>query len=148
MLSPLERQEYFAATLRQMPFARSLGFEVREILPNQVVLEMPIVAEQHANLLDVVHGGVLMSIADTAMAFACGNMGIMPTTIDMNINFIKSIKAAGSIRAVASILHHGRHTIVAEAELYGVDRELAAKARGTFFVVGNLDKLRDAEEDV
>lgn len=145
MLLPSERLEYFAATLRRMPFARKLGLRVKEIQPGQVSLEMPIVAEEHANLLGVVHGGALMSLADTAMGFVCANQGSLPTTIDMNINFLKSIKAEGTIRAVASVLHHGRHTVVAEAEIYGPDKELAAKARGTFFIIGKIDELKYGE---
>ena len=141
MASLSERIKFFSTTLRQMPFARNLDFEVLDIQQNQVVLGMAIVAEQHANLLGVVHGGVLMSLVDTAMGFACANLGSLPTTIDMNINFIKSIKAEGTIQATASVLHYGRHTIVAEAEVYDLSKALAAKARGTFFVVGNVDEL-------
>lgn len=146
MLSASERLEYFTATLERMPLARNLGFTVREVQSNLVVLEMPIVADQHANLLGVVHGGVLMSLADTAMGSACANLGSLPTTIDMNINFLKSIKAAGSVWAVANVLHHGSHTMVAEAELYGPGKELAAKARGTFFIMGELDELKSREK--
>lgn len=141
MLYLSERMEYFSATLQRMPFARKLGFTVRAVQPNQVILEMPIVAEKHANLLGVVHGGVLMALADTAMGFACANQGSLPTTIDMNINFIKSIEAKGMIQASANVIHHGRNTIVAEAEIFRLGSELAAKARGTFFVLGKLDEL-------
>lgn len=142
---PSQRQEYFSKVLREMPFAQRLGFEVREIQKDRVILEMPIVAEQHANLLGVVHGGVLMSLADTVMGFACANQGSMPTTVDMNINFLKRIKAEGSIWAIASILHHGRHTIVVEAEIYSKDSELAAKARGTFYIMGKVEEILKEE---
>jgi acyl-CoA thioesterase len=128
-----------------MPFAWKLGFIVKAVQPNQVIIEMPIIAEEHANLLGVVHGGVLMALTDTAMGFACANQGSLPTTIDMNINFIKSIKAQGTIRAVANVIHHGRNTMVAEAEVFSFGNELVAKARGTFFVLGKLDELNSEE---
>lgn len=140
MFSLSERMEYFCATIQQMPFAGKLGFTVRDVQQNQVILEMPIIAEEHANLLGVVHGGVLMALADTAMGFACANQGSLPTTIDMNINFIKSIEAKGKIRASANIIHHGRNTIVAEAKVFSPGNELAAKARATFFVISKLEK--------
>jgi len=139
MVTASDKQEYFAKELHRMPFAQHLGFQVKEMRQDKVVLEMLIVAEQHTNLLGVVHGGVLMSLADTAMGLACANLGSLPTTIDMNINFIKSIKAVGAIRAVATVLHHGQSTMVAEAEMYSEIGELAAKARGTFFVVGKIE---------
>jgi acyl-CoA thioesterase len=130
-----------------MPFAWKLGFIVKAVQPNQVIIEMPIIAEEHANLLGVVHGGVLMALTDTAMGFACANQGSLPTTIDMNINFIKSIEAKGTIKAIANVIHHGRNTIVAEAEVFTLGSELAAKARGTFFVIGNLEELAKEERN-
>lgn len=142
MLSPSDRQKYFAATLSQMPFAQSLDFRVIEVQPNLILLEMTIEAEKHANLLGVVHGGVLMSLADTAMGFACANLGSLPTTLDFNINFLKSIEAKGTIQAAANIIHCGRHTIVAEAEVYQLGKKIAAKAGGTFFVLGKIDELK------
>lgn len=144
MLSSKEREEYFSAILSKMPFARYLAFSVKEIQPNQVILAMPIVAEQHVNLLGVVHGGVLMTLADTAMGFACANQGGLPTTIDMNINFLKSIEASGTIRAIANVIHHGRNTMVAEAEIFTFDNKLAAKARGTFFVLSKLEESNES----
>lgn len=143
MLTENDKNAYFAQALRLMSFAQRLGMEVKEIQQDKVVLEMPVIAEHHANLLGVVHGGVLMSLADTAMGFACANAGSLPTTIDMNINFIKSISIKGSrfIRVSANVLHHGQSTLVAEAEVYSDNGELAAKARGTFFIVGKTESL-------
>lgn len=148
MISISEKLKFFSTTLSQMPFARNLDIKVIDIHQNLVVLEMTIVTEKHANLLGVVHGGVLMSLADTAMGFACANLGSVPTTIDMNINFLKSIKVEGPIRATASVLHYGSHIMVAEAEVYGLDKALAAKARGTFFAVGKLDEFKNDEGTV
>jgi acyl-CoA thioesterase len=65
----------------------------------------------------------------------------------MNINFIKSIEAKGTIKAIANVIHHGRNTIVAEAEVFILGSELAAKARGTFFVIGNLEELAKKERN-
>lgn len=135
-----KKYQRISEALLHIPFAKNLGFKVIQVDLERVVIEMPIVEEQHANYVGVVHGGVIMSIADMAMGFACGNLGKLTTTLDMNINFIKSVKANGSLRAIASVLHNGRQTLVSEVEVYNGDGILAAKARGTFFVTGNLDE--------
>lgn len=145
MSATSQSQQRFSTALNQNPFARNLGFVVTEVQRNKVILEMPITAEQHANPMGIVHGGVLMSIADTAMGCACVTLGSLPTTMDMNINFMKSVKTKGTIRAVASVLHHGRHTMVAEAEVFDEDGELVAKARGTFFIVGKVSPEEQRE---
>ncbi|HWR42947.1 PaaI family thioesterase [Sporomusa sp.] len=71
---------------------------------------MRILAE-HANLLGVVHGGVRMFIAETAMKLACTSQGRLTTTTDMNISLFKSIEEEGILRAVASVIYHGRNSI-------------------------------------
>lgn len=136
------RKGCFAKVLERIPFAGNLGFEVDAVQQGAVTLTMPRVAVQHTNYLGAVHGGVMMSLADTAMGLACASQGYVPATIEMNINFIKSVSAPGAIRATAVILHHGRQTMVAEAALYRQDGELVAKARGTFFIMEYFDEAR------
>jgi len=64
----------------------------------------------------------------------------------MNINFIRGAKPGGNIYARATVLHHGKKTLVVEAEIVNEAEQLIAKSRGTFFVVGNFLAGSDVDE--
>lgn len=87
----------------------------------------------------MVHGGVIFTLADTAMSMAL--MSILPastrfSTIEAKINYLRSVDS-GELVAEATIIHRGRTTAVIEATVYNIhDDERAAVARtlGTFHI--------------
>ncbi|HEY4384075.1 MAG TPA: PaaI family thioesterase [Ktedonobacteraceae bacterium] len=87
----------------------------------------------------VVHGGVIFTLADTAMAMAV--ISVLPpetpfSTIEAKINFLRAVRT-GELRAEATILHQGRSTIVLEATVYNKETEEQqpiARALGTFHI--------------
>ena len=130
---------------KRNPHVKLLQIRVADISKGTAFLEMAAEYEKHGNLHGVVHGGAVASLADTAMGVACSTLGNKVVTVDMNINFIKNA-GLGIIRAVGKVLHSGRHTMVAEAEIFDTGNVLLAKARGTFFVVGQFEQ-GDEEDD-
>ncbi|MDF2571670.1 MAG: paaI, partial [Sporomusa sp.] len=48
------------------------------------------------------------------------------------------VECQQTITAVASLIHNGRQTMVAETEIFDDMHNLLVKARGTFFVTGNF----------
>lgn len=119
-------------------YEKTLGIQLKEANPDKVILQMTVTTEKHINQMGIVHGGAVMSLADTAMWAACVNQGNSVVTVDFNINFIKKVMPEGTITAVSYVIHHGSQTMVAEAEIYDKDNRLVAKARGTFFVTGKV----------
>lgn len=85
----------------------------------------------------MVHGGVIFTLADTAMAMAL--MSVLPintgySTIEAKINYLRPV-STGELVAEASMVHRGRTTAVLEATVYnnnGEERKLIAKVLGTF----------------
>jgi acyl-CoA thioesterase len=132
----LKDKSYFQNIIKSK-FANSLGIEVFGVECDCVMLILPVDSEKHINALGDVHGGVIMSVADTVMGCACLNLGKKAITMDFNINFIKGVKPPDCLKAVGTIIHNGSRTMVVEAEVYNKTDALVAKARGTFFVVGN-----------
>lgn len=116
------------------PFIRFLDFRIACIQKEQVDLEVHL-KKEYANALNIVHGGLLMTLADTAMGAACMSCNKKVVTLDINFNFIKAVAINGAIVAKARVLHDGRRTMVTEAEILDKNNSLCAKARGTFFVV-------------
>jgi 1,4-dihydroxy-2-naphthoyl-CoA hydrolase len=76
----------------------------------------------------VLHGGVLMALADSAGA-VCAFLNLPPdrrtVTIESKTNFFGAVKE-GSVRARSRPLHRGRTTIVVETDLFdSADRHIA-----------------------
>ena len=90
----------------------------------------------HLNLLGLVHGGVLATLLDNAMALAA--MQICPgeklVTAQMNIYYLRSI-GAGTITCAAELVHRSRRTFTLMGELRGDDGGLLAWGSGSFRLV-------------
>jgi len=86
-----------------------------------------------------VHGGVIFTIADTAMSIAL--MSVIPEgsrfgTIEAKINFLLPVRS-GELLAESTLIHKGRSTAVVEATVYNINegkQQAIAKALGTFYI--------------
>ncbi|MGQ0805028.1 MAG: PaaI family thioesterase [Actinomycetota bacterium] len=103
-----------------MPFARVLGAEALPGEPGEVRARVAWDADRCTSG-DVLHGGVLMGLADTcggACAFANLPEGaIGTTTIESKTNFFRAVRS-GYVEASARPLHVGRTTVVVETDLF------------------------------
>lgn len=120
------------------PFVKLLQMQVAELEEGMAKLTMPVDPARHTNLYNTAHGGALASLADTAMGIACTTTGKKVVTVDMNMNFIRSANAGEAVSAVGRIIHNGKQTMVAEADIADANGDLVLKARATFFVIGNI----------
>jgi uncharacterized protein (TIGR00369 family) len=81
----------------------------------------------------VLHGGLLMTLADTVGAW-CAFMnlpeGAGTTTIESKTNFLRAVRG-GSVEAVARPLHVGRTVVVVDTELRDDDDRLVARVTQT-----------------
>lgn len=82
-----------------------------------------------------IHGGVIATLADTAVAFALstnfdGKMGF--ATTDLTIHFLR--RATTDVRARARILKKGRRVNVGEVDVTDSGGELVARVLATFLL--------------
>jgi acyl-CoA thioesterase len=92
----------------------------------------------------MVHGGVIFTIADTAMSMAL--MSVIPQgsrfgTIEAKINFMLPVRS-GELLAEGKIVHQGRSTAVVEATVHNLfegEQQAIAKALGTFYIGRPID---------
>jgi uncharacterized protein (TIGR00369 family) len=113
-----------------------LGVELVSAGDGEAVLTMPTRAEM-ANRRDVVHGGFIAFLADSAMGRAMS--AALPEderhySFDLKLSFIATARIGERLRAVARVLHSGRRTGVAECRIEGEDGRLVATATATFIV--------------
>ena len=121
------------------PIAELLGFRLVEVEPGHAVFEV-IPGEQHYNPIGVVHGGLAMTLLDSAMG--CSIHAQLPsgtgyTTLEAKANLVRAIVAGtGALRAIGKLIHAGKRVATAEGRL--VDREgtLYAHATTTCLVLG------------
>jgi 1,4-dihydroxy-2-naphthoyl-CoA hydrolase len=110
-----------------MPFARWLGVEIDAGAPEEVTGRLAW-APERCTSGGVLHGGVLMSLADTlggACAFFNLPDGATTSTIESKTNFFRAV-TGGSVRGVTRPLHIGRSTMVVQTDLYDdSDRRVA-----------------------
>jgi uncharacterized protein (TIGR00369 family) len=110
-----------------------LGFHVESLAPGRAVLSME-VKKRHKQIQDVVHGGVLAALADTAAAIAAYTVvphGTEIATIELKINYLAAVPG-GKIKAEGRVLRAGRNFVVTECEIFDANGNLAAKALLTF----------------
>lgn len=111
-----------------VPLAATFGLRVASAAPAEVRLEL----DHRADLCTaggVLHGGALMSLADTAgavCAFLNLPAGASTTTVESKTNLLAAIRG-GTVTATATPLHAGSSLIVVETELRRDDGRLAAK---------------------
>src|SRR5882762_11062306 len=126
-----------------------LGFHVESLAPGRAVLTMQ-VKELPKQIHDVVHGGVLAALADTAAAIAAYSVvpqGAELATIELKINYLSAVPG-GKIKAEGKVLRAGRNFVVTECEVFNAKGGLAAKALLTFGAAAghSMDRADHAAE--
>src|ERR1700694_2568769 len=120
------------ALLGIMPFARTLGIEAVTALPEQVTGRVRW-EDSRCTSFGVLHGGVLMALADSIGAYcAVLNLpeGAGTSTIESKTNFLRAVRS-GYVEARARPLHVGRTTLVMDTELYDDQDRLVGRMTQT-----------------
>ena len=111
-----------------MPLAATLGFTVERWEKDEVRINVDW-SPDLCTSGGVLHGGVIMALADSAGA-GCALLnlpeGAGTTTVESKTNFLRAVRE-GKAEAIARPLHVGRSLIVIETEVKGTDGRLAAK---------------------
>ena len=117
------------------PFGELIGLNFTEASngSSKCVLE---VDEKLLNPNNVLHGGVMYSMADAGMAEAIHpglNQGELCATVEIKISYFRPV-TSGTLTCDTRIINRGRKIVALESEIKGNDERLVAKAMGTFYV--------------
>jgi uncharacterized protein (TIGR00369 family) len=114
-----------------------LGLVPRESAPGTAIWEYT-VDPAHYNPNGVLHGGVLMTLLDTAMGHAVAEMvipdGKFNAAAQMNVHFLLPIRA-GLIRARAEVRKLGRRLAVVDAEATDEEGRIVGIATATHSIL-------------
>ena len=113
-----------------------LGLKLVETRDGTAVVEMA-TTDDMANHSGVVHGGMISTLADSAMGRSLRTLSpgvVRAMSFDLKLNFINAAKVGETLRATGHVIHAGRRTAVAECRVEGSDGRLVATASATFAV--------------
>lgn len=120
----------------QQPFDQFLGLEYKKLDDHHIQIKLP-VQDLFINSLGVIHGGIISSLADIAMANlgSTNELGIQKAvTVDLNVSFLKPATGA-FLLADAQIVKQGRNIIHAECSILNDKEEMVAKSKAILFRV-------------
>jgi len=117
------------------PLGRLLGFAVGSIARDRVRVRLPF-REAVTTVGDIVHGGAISALIDTAAtaaAWSGADLAANPrgTTIALSVNFIAAARGQ-DITAEARVIQRGRTITVCEVSVDGSDGKRVANALITY----------------
>jgi uncharacterized protein (TIGR00369 family) len=120
------------------PIAELMGFRLVEAEPGRAVFEMEPGAE-HYNPIGSVHGGIAMTLLDSAMGCAVHTTleaGTRYTSLEVKTNFVRPITAEmGTIRCEGTVLHKGSRIATAEGKVTDASGRLLAHGTTTCLIM-------------
>ncbi|WP_295578802.1 PaaI family thioesterase [uncultured Oscillibacter sp.] len=118
-------------------FCRRLGIRVTEIGPGRAVV-VKTMGPEDLNPLNLPHGGVYFSMADTACGSAVVSHGHAAVTVDAGYHFLRSAKSGDTVTATAREVKAGKTLSVCDVELRDQDGVLLGTGTFTFFILEEL----------
>jgi len=115
------------------PFEEYLGMRIDEAAGGRAVLSMQFHA-MHCQGAGLMHGGAVVSLADTALAIAIKTLlpeGTHFATIDLSLQFHAPVRW-GTVRAVAEVTERTENDIRGEAAVLTEEGVKAATFRAVF----------------
>jgi uncharacterized protein (TIGR00369 family) len=125
------------------PITDTLDYELTVVEPGFAVFEIE-PKEFHYNPIGVVHGGVALTLLDSAMSCAVQTMlpaGSGYTTLELKVNLVRAVTSTtGRLRAEGKIVHSGARIATAEGRFVDKDGKLYAHGTTTCFIIQGEQK--------
>jgi acyl-CoA thioesterase len=114
-------------------FSRWLGIEVLHSSPNHCKLGMLVRAEM-LNGFYILHGGVAVSFADSALAFAANHHATLSIVLDSTVHYPASARLDDALVAEAQLVYATKRTAVYDARVINAQtQQLILTLRGTVY---------------
>ncbi|MCL4384928.1 MAG: PaaI family thioesterase [Cyanobacteria bacterium] len=116
-------------------FAKLVGFYFIQAKDGKSICEIK-VTKKHFNPNNVLHGGVIYSMADTGMGAALVsllNPNEFCATLEVKINYLKKV-VDGKLKCITKVINKTKKIAYLESEIFNEEKQLVAKASGTFYI--------------
>ena len=118
------------------PAAKLIGFRMLSFADGESRFEMD-AGPMHHNPMGTVHGGILCTLADSAMGMAFASTlgeGETFTTLEIKVNYLRPVFEA-KLLANAKVVHRGRTVGLVECDVTTQNGKLVARAVSTCSVL-------------
>lgn len=118
------------------PFHNWFGLRLVQIGGGTAEVEVEL-SNNHHNMQGIVHGGVISTVADTAIGLAVRSMlepGLTHRTAHLSVNYLAKVEG-GKLTGRGRALHTGSKMGYGEADVIDGSGKLVARADATFIVL-------------
>lgn len=119
------------------PFLHAINMEPLEIGEGTGSLRI-VLEDQHLRVGAIMHGGVAAALLDTALGLAAATRAPKQhdvVTAQLNINYVKAARIGEELIGAGEVVHSGRRTCVARADIRTARGDLVATGSGTLLFV-------------
>jgi len=131
----MERDNYCFVCSKNNP--KSLHLKFKNIGNNTVIAEFEL-EKEYEGYPNTVHGGILASILDDAMANTIFINNAPIYTVELNIQYLKRCFVKENLMVKAWIEKKYHRIIEAKGEITDLNGELRTIATGKYYIKGNL----------
>jgi acyl-CoA thioesterase len=113
-------------------FAATNGIRLLDVQPGWARASMDI-EDRHLNSVEVVQGGAIFTLADSAFAAACNSGGRVALAVSTNLSFLRSTRS-GKLVAEAIEIARSRKLSTCSVRVIDSEGELVALFQGTAYI--------------
>ena len=117
-------------SMENCSYAGLLGFRLLELTEGYARVSV-VLRSEHINFLGMIHGGLVMSLADYAFECSCNTFGQARVALQFSTNFISAPALEGELLAEARTVHAGETIALTEISVTDASGRIIAKATGT-----------------
>ena len=112
------------------PIASFLNMRLVELSPGYARVVMKLQPE-YQNFHGLTFGGIIMSVADQAFAYACNSIAYPSVASQFNIHFVAGAKMGDELTAECRVVHSGRRVGISQISVTNQEGKLIATATAT-----------------
>lgn len=114
-------------------FDALIGSKIEIIEPGRAVFSLH-VQEKHMNPMGTLHGGVLLTMADTAAGCACAYEPTVCPTVEGKLNFLSPCHLGDTITVEGRELRHGKTLLSCEVKAWNQKGHLVAAGLFSYII--------------
>lgn len=123
------------ALMKQDGFSKWLDVQIEKVALGYCKLHYTIRPEM-LNGFGTVHGGVLFSASDSALAFACNSHGTLSVALEVSISFTRPAFVGQVLTVEAQEINLGKTTGLYDIKTYSPEGKLICVFKGTVYRTG------------
>lgn len=118
--------------LQKDPFSQWIGVKILDVKFGYCKLQC-IITKQMLNGFNIAHGGIIFSLADTALAFSAATTGRVALALNNSITFTRKAKLNDVLTATSKKVNLTNRTGLFEVTITNQDSEIIALLKGTVY---------------